>query len=104
MSHQILLSINLNEFEKLQRSWMREEAQKAVESILPKIGGESANLPEFLTRKQAAKLLNISLGTLDTWSKEGRVIKVRSGKIVRYRKVDLLANFKSLTESRYSRN
>ena len=101
---QILFSINLRDFEAIQRKWIKEETQKAIEAALPKMDREFKDLPELLTRKQAAKLLSISLGTLDTWSKEGRIEKVRNGGIVRYRKSELLANFKSLKESRYSRN
>lgn len=100
---QILFSLNLRDFEALQRAWMREEAAKAIEAALPKIQGEFSGLPDFLTRKQAAKMLSISLGTLDTWTKEGRIKKHRAGGIVRFRKDELLANFKSLKDSRYQR-
>ncbi|MBK8564929.1 MAG: helix-turn-helix domain-containing protein [Saprospiraceae bacterium] len=70
-------------------------------SPLPK--DEFSDLPELMTRKQAAKALSISLGTLDTWSREGRITKVRNGGIVRFKKSELLAAFKSLTDSKHSR-
>jgi excisionase family DNA binding protein len=82
---------------------MREEAANAIEAALPKIQGEFSDLPELMTRRQAAKILSVSLGTLDTWTKEGRLTKHRNGGIVRYRKAELLANFKSLKDSRYQR-
>lgn len=100
---QVLFSINLRDFENLQRQWMREEAAKAIEAALPKIQGEFSDVPELMTRKQAAALVGVSLGTLDSWAKEGRLTKVRAGGIVRFRKDELLANFKSLKESRYQR-
>jgi excisionase family DNA binding protein len=100
---QILFSINLRDFENLQRQWMREEAAKAIEAALPKIQGEFSDLPELVTRRQAAKMLSVSLGTLDTWAKDGRLDKVRAKGIVRFKKAELLANFKSLKESRYQR-
>lgn len=100
---QVLFSINLRDFEALQRAWMREEAAKAIEAALPKIQGEFSDLPELMTRKQAAAVIGVSLGTLDSWAKEGRLTKVRAGGIVRFRKDELLANFKSLKESRYQR-
>lgn len=103
MSQQILLSITLDDFERLQRKWMREEAEQAIEAALPKIQGEFSELPELMTRSQAAKTVGISLGTLDSWAKEGRLTKCRNGGIVRFRKDELLANFKSLKESRYQR-
>lgn len=100
---QVLFSINLRDFEALQRVWMREEAAKAIEAALPKIQGEFSDLPELMTRKQAAAVIGVSLGTLDSWAKEGRLTKVRAGGIVRFRKDELLANFKSLKDSRYQR-
>lgn len=103
MQQQILLSITIDDFERLQRRWMREEAEQAIEAALPKIQGEFSDLPELMTRQQAAKTLCISLGTLDTWSREGRITKVRNGGIVRFRKSELLAAFKSLTGSKHSR-
>lgn len=69
----------------------------------PPSQSELSDLPDFLTRKQAAKMLSVSLGTLDTWTKEGRIKKHRAGGIVRFRKDELLANFKSLKDSRYQR-
>ena len=100
---QILFSLNLRDFEHLQRQWMREEAAKAIEAALPKIQGEFSDLPEMMTRKQAAAVIGVSLGTLDSWAKEGRIKKHRAGGVVRFRKDELLANFKSLKGSRYER-
>ena len=101
---QILFSVNLRDFETLQRTWMREEAAKAIEAALPKIQGEFSDLPEMMTRKQAATAVGVSLGTLDAWAKEGRLQKHRAGGVVRFRKDELLANFKSLKDGRYQRS
>ena len=99
---------NTNPFELIDSRLLAIEAllleikNKALD--FKRIENKFSNYPEMLTRRQASELLSISLGTLDTWSKEGRIEKVRNGGIVRYRKSELLANFKSLKESRYSRN
>ena len=74
---------------------------KALNSINPR--SNFSDIPEFLTRQQAAKMLSVSLGTLDTWAKEGRITKHRAGGVVRFRKDELLANFKSLKESKFQR-
>lgn len=103
MPQQILLSISLDDFESLQRQWMREEATQAIELALPKMQNEFSDLPELMTRRQAAKVLGISLATLDAWSREGRITKHRNGGIVRFKKAELLTAFKSLKESRYQR-
>lgn len=89
-----------------------ENRLSAIESLLIDIKhktldfkkeGKFSDLPELMTRKQAAAVIGVSLGTLDSWAKEGRLTKVRAGGIVRFRKDELLANFRSLKESRYQR-
>lgn len=58
------------------------------------------------TRKEVAKLLNISLPTLHTWTKEGIINAVRIGQSVRYRPEDIekaLENTQNLKYNRYNR-
>jgi excisionase family DNA binding protein len=50
---------------------------------------------EVLTRRQTCELLNISLQTLDNWTREGRFKKYRTGRTVRYKKKEVLAAFKT---------
>ena len=59
-----------------------------------KTGDEFSDFPELLTRKKATNLLGVSLGTLDNWTKQGRITKHRIGQIVRYRKSELISAFK----------
>ncbi|PSJ75611.1 hypothetical protein C7N43_18055 [Sphingobacteriales bacterium UPWRP_1] len=47
------------------------------------------DLPELLTRKQAAELLNISLVTLDTHTNAGKIPVQRIGHRKLYRKQDI---------------
>lgn len=44
---------------------------------------------EIINRKEAAKLLGVSLVTLNQWTKEGRVKGYRIASRVRYKKVEL---------------
>jgi excisionase family DNA binding protein len=44
---------------------------------------------EYLTRKEAANLLSISLPTLNEWTKEGKVIGYRIASRVRYKRSEL---------------
>lgn len=44
----------------------------------------------FLTRKEATKLLKISLPTLHEWTKSGKIPSTRIGKSIRYNKQELL--------------
>lgn len=52
----------------------------------PKIVSASPTIPEkkYLTREEAANLLDVSLHTLNKWTKEGRVKGYRIGSRVRY--------------------
>ena len=68
-----------------------------------KIGNEFSDLPELLSRRQAAEIIGVSLGTLDAWSREGRITKHRNGSVVRFKKSELLATFKSLKNRKHSR-
>ena len=45
---------------------------------------------EFLTRKEACKLIKCSLGTLDSKTKSGKLVAYRLGSNVRYKKSELL--------------
>lgn len=57
-----------------------------------------ANL--LITRKEAAKLLNVCLATLDNWTREGKLTKYRNGNTVRYKKSEVLASFSTLIKYR----
>lgn len=51
--------------------------------------GTQPEQPEYLTRKQTADKLHISLGTLDTYTKLGILSAVKIGHRVLYRTEDL---------------
>jgi excisionase family DNA binding protein len=45
--------------------------------------------PEYLTRKEVAKILKVSLVTLTDWNKKGVLKPYRLGNLVRYKRVEL---------------
>lgn len=51
----VLISIPESTIENI----VARAVKKAIEAAQPKIEGESADLPELLTRKQAAKMLSM---------------------------------------------
>lgn len=58
------------------------------------------------TRREVAKLLNVSLPTLHAWTKEGVINAVRIGQSVRYRPEDIeeaLENIQSIKYNRYNK-
>jgi excisionase family DNA binding protein len=45
--------------------------------------------PEYLTRKEVAKILKVSLVTLTDWNKKGVLKPYRLGNLIRYKRVEL---------------
>tara|TARA_R110002020_G_scaffold440922_4_gene651609 strand:- start:826 stop:1113 length:288 start_codon:yes stop_codon:yes gene_type:complete len=58
---------------------------------------------EFLTRKKTAKLLDISLPTLNSWTKKGAVPALRIQDSVRYRKEDVINSLEEVRTLKYKR-
>ena len=54
-----------------------------------------ADYCELLTRKQAAKMVNVAVTTLDRYTNNGLLKKYRNGKMVRFKKSEVLAAFKT---------
>jgi excisionase family DNA binding protein len=52
---------------------------------------------EFLTRKETAKKLNISLVTLHNWTKDGKIQGMRIGTRVLYRVTDIDSALEAIT-------
>ncbi len=58
-------------------------------------------LPEFLTRIETAKLLNISLRCLDNWKKEGKLIPKKIGRRVLYSRERVLQSLQDINRLIY---
>lgn len=67
------------------RQAVREEVQTALESHRDKLKKEK----QFLTRKETAELLSISLPTLHSYTKDGLITSHRIGGRVLYRLDDI---------------
>jgi hypothetical protein len=88
----------------------KDELKEIVKEALRELSQEKGALIQgpgsdttLLDRKEAAKILNISLPTLDTYTKEGVINGRRIGKKVVYRKDEILNAGKSVTLMRYRR-
>jgi excisionase family DNA binding protein len=46
-------------------------------------------LPEYLTRKEVAKILKVSLVTLSDWNKKGVLKPYRLGNLIRYKRAEI---------------
>ena len=98
MSSLIVSQISIEDFE----SRLEKVIQSAL--TLAEVKKESnPDLEVFLTRKEAAKLLRISLPTLTRYVKAGIVPAVILGNEYRFNKANLLDCMKAINEQKYRR-
>jgi excisionase family DNA binding protein len=62
---------------------VRTELKELVLNFQPK------KQPEYLTRKEVAKILKVSLVTLSDWNKKGVLKPYRLGNLIRYKSSEL---------------
>jgi len=62
---------------------VRTELEKIVLSFQP------IKQPEYLTRKEVAKILKVSLVTLTDWNKKGVLNPYRLGNLIRYKRDEI---------------
>lgn len=63
----------------------------------------SPDLPEYLTRKETAKTLRISLVTLHEWTKAGTLQSLTVRGRIRYRRADVVMSLREVTNSKTKR-
>lgn len=56
-----------------------------------------------LTRKQAAEKLNITLSTLNTWTKQGLIKSYRKGRRVYYKPEELIGSLEKINHKNYKK-
>jgi len=68
-----------------------EISKEILERITPLLQGVNNSTPttELLTRKEASKLLGVSLPTLLDWTNTGKIIGYRIASRVRYKRSEL---------------
>lgn len=82
----VLIPMNADDF----ISWVVTAVREAVKTEFESRSFDSAEgLKPFLSRKEAAELLGVSLPTLNDWSKSGVVPSYKLGSRVRYRLSDI---------------
>lgn len=82
------------EFEKFLITLIQTSVQNAVASATSHL--QTKETIEFLTRKQTAIILGISLVTLSEWTKQGKVKGYRIGSRVRYKRDELNQSLQSI--------
>jgi len=89
MQNILIDQISLEEFEKLQKIWIKE----ALEEVLDSRSNQSkSNEEDYVTRQEASSLLKISLPTLNKLTKSGKIPASRIGTRVLYKRSDIIAS------------
>lgn len=96
MQSHLLLGINKDEFEDTIRRIIREELDKQPEK--PPVS--ATEFPELLTKKQAAKLLGLSLPSISLYVKMGHIPACVVGKRLRFNKKQLIENIHQIRRNR----
>lgn len=82
----VIITMNADDFKSLVATAVKE----AVKSEFESRSFNTTDGPKtYLSRKEAAELLCVSLPTLNDWSKSGIVPSYKLGSRVRYRLVDI---------------
>ncbi|MBW2960415.1 MULTISPECIES: helix-turn-helix domain-containing protein [Mesonia] len=88
MSQKIMTEIHGISPEELKESILTD-VKKELVNLVEKLNLFNKPQEEFLTRKEAAKLLKISLVTITDWNKKGILNPYRLGNLIRYKKSEL---------------
>lgn len=87
-----------------------QELEVLIENVLRKILNlkdqepKSKAEPEFITRKEAAKILGITLPTLSDWTKRGIVKGYRIASRVRFKKDEIQNSIIQMQTMNYGRH
>lgn len=84
----VLITMNADDFKSLVATAVKEAVKSEFESRYLK---PTEALKPYLSRKEAAELLGVSLPTLNDWSKSGIVPSYKLGSRVRYRLSEIQA-------------
>lgn len=99
MTNVMMYSSPTEELLGLFRDVVKEELSKLLENIT--VDNSSTKL---YTRKEVAKKLNISLPTLNEWSKDGTIQAHRIGSCVRYKEESIEKALHAVKNYKYTRN
>jgi len=92
----LLNGINLSDIKKI----LGEVLDEKLNDFTKPVNSEDQ---EYLSRKEVAKLLKISLTTLNDWSKQGIVQSYRIGNRVLYKKKEIENSVSKVQSFKYKR-
>jgi len=85
-----------------------EELIEAITALLKNSphkleSSENTLKPKLLTRAEAAEMLDITLTTLNTWTKQQKIKSYRQGSRIYYKEEELLASLKEVNHKHYKK-
>lgn len=92
----LLNGINLSDIKKVLREVLEEKSNDFAKPV-------KSEDQEYLSRKEVAKLLKISLTTLNDWSKQGIIQAYRIGNRVLYKKKEIEDSVSKVQSFKYKR-
>ncbi len=95
----IFTQIPINIFENI----ISEQVQKAFQNFNNPVQIIKTDEPEYITRKETAKLLVITLPTLHIWTKQGIVKGYRISTRIRYKRTEILEALMQVKSMKYRR-
>ncbi|AOW17121.1 DNA-binding protein [Polaribacter vadi] len=86
-----MLENNITQVHGITPQQLRENILKDVRTELKEIvlNFQPKTQPEYLTRKEVAKILKVSLVTLSDWNNKGVLKPYRLGNLIRYKREEL---------------
>ena len=94
MESTILQNVSLDELKEL----IAEAVKDQVKHLKP-----PQKDPELITRAEVARILGISLPTLNDWTKRGVIPALKIGSRVRYKKADVYAALEKVETLKFQR-
>ncbi len=93
----LLQSIHVDDFRKLIGEVIDEKLKQLTQREKPQ------NKTNYLDRKEVAKLLKVSLPTLNEWSKLGIIQSYRIGKRILYKQDEINSSVQQVRNLKYKR-
>jgi excisionase family DNA binding protein len=93
---------NITQVHGITPQQLRENILKDVRTELKEIvlNFQPTKQPEYLTRKEVAAILKVSLVTLSDWNKKGILKPYRLGNLIRYKSSELESALISINSKR----
>jgi excisionase family DNA binding protein len=96
------LEVSESELQTIIQQAVKDAVAAALNNTLPELIRPPTHETEtYLTRQQVCDMLQISLPTLNTYTKEGIIKAKRIGRTIRYAKKDIYAAMEDVRNKKY---